>query len=383
MGAGPEVTIYLDNLASTPIDPRVARHQAETALAFPGNPNSAEHASGQAAQGSLSRSRSAVGRLLDRPADEVLLTPTASAALWTAVQDAIGRSGQRPIRVLASAIEHPSLLKHLVDVDRDGRILLTLFPVDPQGQPDLDGLRRLSRDGVDLVCMMAANNEIGTIAPVRQVLAIAREHGARTLVDASQAAGRMAIADDLAEADLVVLSGAKMYGPRMGALCGALTRRTAEVTHAMFGTPDVAAAAALALACDLRRQEMNEDELRLAALRDRLEATLLDGVPGLVVNGDPGHRLAGALHASCPDLPGEAVIARLQGRVDLSSGAACQSGVPGPSHVLTAMRLPHQRADGAVRMCVGKFNTEEDVELAGDMIVDAMLSGHAAARRRA
>ena len=231
--------------------------------------------------------------------------------------------------------------------------------------------------------MMAANNELGTITPLREVLAIARELGARTLVDASQAAGRMPLADELAEADHVIVSGAKMYGPRTGALCGPLARRTLDMVHELFGTPDVAAASALALACDLRLSEMASDEARIAGMRDGLERTLLETVPGLVVNGDLEHRLAGALHVSHPDLPGEAVIARLHNLVDLSSGAACQSGVPGPSHVLKAINLSADLADGAVRICVGKFNTEEEVERAGNLIADAMQAGRVAVRRRA
>ena len=375
------MSIYLDNLASTPIDPRVAERQSAAAVEFPGNPNSGEHASGQAAEIALDQSRASVGRLLGRAAADVLLTPSASAALWVAVQDAINRAGVRRIVVLASAVEHPSLLKHLVDADRDGRIALTLFPVDGQGQPDLDALQRLARDGVDLVCMMAANNEVGSIAPLEAVLSIARKHGARTLVDASQAAGRLPIADMLAQADYVVISGAKMYGPRTGAVGGALMRCTLEATHTLFGTPDVAAAGALALACELRGREMADDEPRIAAMRDRLERILLDRVPNLVVNGDREFRLAGALHVSYPDLPGEAVIARLYGRVDVSSGAACQSGAPGPSHVLTAMRLPMDLAEGAVRMCVGRFNTMDEIAVAAELIADAMLSGHVTARR--
>lgn len=377
------MTIYLDNLASTPIDPRVAQHYAATAVAIAANPNSGEHASGQVAQAELERSRATVGALVGRTGEETLVTPSASIALWIAVQDAIIRGLKRRIHVLASAVEHPSLLRNLVDADRDGRILLTLFPVDPRGQPDLDGLRRLAREPVDLVCVMAANNELGTVTPLREVLAIAREHGARTLVDASQAAGRMSLADELADADHVIVSGAKMYGPRTGALCGTLARRTLDLVHGMFGTPDVAAASALALACDLRRSEMVSDEARIAEMRDELERTLLNSVSGLTVNGDLEHRLAGALHVSHPDLPGEAVIARLHNLVDVSSGAACQSGAPGPSHVLKAINLAPDLADGAIRICVGKFNTEEEVKRAGNLIADAMRAGRVAVRRRA
>lgn len=371
------MTIYLDNLASTPIDPRVAEHQAATSLALVGNPNSAEHAAGHAAHAVLANSRGAVGRMVGRSGGDVLLTPSASAALWLAVQDAMSRDGQHVTRVLASAVEHPSLLRHLHDAARDQRITLSLVPVDRLGQPDLDALRRLCREGFDTLFMMAANNELGSITPIEQVLDIATEHGVRTVVDASQAGGRLPLADALSKADQVILSGAKMYGPRTGALCGKLTRRTHEAAHAIFGTPDVPGAAAMALACDLRQREMHEDEKKLGVMRDYLEQTLVDRVPNLSINGDLKHRLKGALHVSCSGIPGDVVIARLHGKVDLSAGAACQSGTPGPSHVLTAMKVGEAISDGAIRMCIGKFNTTDEVERAGDLIALAMQPGPA------
>lgn len=383
-GAG-ELSIYLDNLATTPTDPRVVARHAAITLKTRGNPNSGEHAAGQLADDVLRTSGAAVGQFIGRKAEDTHFMPSASSALWTAVQDAINRGGSRRIRILASAIEHPSLLKHLMDADRQGRATLTLFPVTGDGQPDLDALRRLVRERADLICLMAANNEIGTITPVAEALAIAREHGSRTLVDASQAAGRFPTAHELSDADQVVMNGSKMYGPRgIGVLAGGLSRQTSEGLHALFGTPDVAAAAAMATACELRADEMAADETRLRAQRDALEAFLIDNVPGLVVNGDRSNRLAGALHVSAPDAPGEAVVARLWGQVDVSTGAACQSGVPGPSHVLSAMGVPEWVSEGAVRMCVGKFNDDEEIAKAGNLIAAAMRAVAAAhARRRA
>lgn len=375
------MTIYLDNLAATPTDPRVVERLAAVASTLRANPNSVEHASGQRAHSILAEAHGSVGAFLDRAAEETTLTPGASVALWIAVQDAVDRCPARPVRVLASAIEHPALLKHLGEAGRQHRAAVTLFSVDGRGQPDLAALRGLAREGVDLVCMMAANNEVGSIAPIAAVLEIAREFGARTLVDASQAAGKVEIHDVL-RADLVVASGAKLYGPRSaGVLAGHLTRRTRDMVNAMLGTPDVAAAAALALACELRRAEMAETEARVRALRDMLQTELLQSVPGLVLNGDPEARLPGALHVSAPDVPGDAVVSRLWGKVDVSTGAACQSGAPGPSHVLRAMKVSDTIAEGAVRIGVGMFNDEEEVRSAARLIGDAMRTGASRLRR--
>ena len=382
MGLG-DLSIYLDNLAMTPIDPRVVALHAETALALRANPNSGEHASGQQAQTLLLESAASVGSFIGHETDDTMFTPSASSALWIAVQDAINRGGSRRIRVVATAIEHPSLLRHLVEADRQERITLTLLPVSRLGQPDPDALRRLCKERIDLICVMAANNEIGTICPVGDFLDIAQEHGARTLVDASQAAGRIAMRNDLARADYVVINGSKMYGPRgLGVLSGAVSRRTRDGLHYLFGTVDAAAAVAMAAACALRATEMGADEARIAKQRDTLQGLLIERVPGLVVNGDEGSRLAGVLHVSAPAVSGEALVARLWGKVDLSTGAACQSGVDGPSHVLRAMKVADWISDGAVRMCVGKFNDDAEIAEAGALVASTMNTIAASSVRR-
>ncbi|MCJ2108089.1 aminotransferase class V-fold PLP-dependent enzyme [Methylobacterium sp. E-041] len=364
--------IYLDNLASTPVDPRVAAHQAEVAVALHGNPNSAEHASGMQSANVLTKAREDVGHFLGAEQEDTHFLPSASSALWLALEDAIARRGA-DMRVLASAIEHPSCLRHLETAAAAGRIRLELFPVNALGQPDLSHLEQMAQGGVDLICAMAANNEIGTIAPINEVLRLADRHGALTIVDASQAAGRFRIGQVTAAADYVVASGAKMNGPRrIGVLAGRIKGVTAGLLEPMFGTPDAAAASALALACALAATEMEQNGERIAVLRDRLEAILTERVPGLRVNGDRGARLAGALHVSSPAIPAEALVVRLWGKVALSSGAACQSGVPGPSHVLTAMGLEDWVVEGGIRMCVGKFNDAAEIERAGAIIAEAM-----------
>lgn len=374
--------IYLDNLASTPIDPRVSAHQAAVANATPANPNSAVHASGMQAANELAKAITDIAQFFGAAEGDTLVMPSASSALWLALEDAIVRRG-RGMRLLASAIEHPSLLRHLETAERDGRISLELFPVDSRGQPDLEHLGEMTASGrTDMICMMAANNEIGTIAPVGKVLTIAQNCEALTLVDASQLAGRCRIRDITAAADYVVASGAKMNGPRrVGVLAGALSRTVAGSVEAMFGTPDAAAASAMALACTIAEAEMDEEGARIGHLRDRLQAILVEEVPDLVVNGDVDARLSGALHISSPAIAGEVLIARMWGKVAVSTGAACQSGVPGPSHVLRAMALDDWIVDGAVRICVGRFNDEAEIKRAGALLADAMRAAPEIRRR--
>lgn len=379
-----KLEIYLDNLASTPIDPRVSAHQAAVADTLPANPNSAVHASGMHAANVLAKAKAGVGEFLGLDERDIHFVPSASSALWLALEDAIARRGDG-IRVLASEIEHPSLLRHLERAHRTGRIRLELFPVNMLGQPNLALLeQKAASSPVDLICAMAANNEIGTIAPISDILAIAQAVGALTLVDASQAAGRYRINDITALADYVVASGAKMNGPRrVGVLAGEITNTAVSLMEPMFGTPDAAAASAMALACSLASADMATDGARVACLRDRLEAILVAQVPGLSVNGDVAARLNGALHVSVPTVTAEVLVARLWGKVALSSGAACQSGVPGPSHVLTAMALEDWVVEGAVRICVGKFNDADEIERAGILLSEAMHSAPAFNRKQA
>ena len=377
---GDDLTIYLDNMAATPIDPRVAAHHRAAMSDHPGNAHSSEHAFGAQAQEAIDSAAAALQRAIGYEADQITFTPGASAALWLAVEDAIARTIGRPARIAATAVEHPALLGALRRAERAGRIRLAIIAVDETAAPCLNALETILSGGIDLLCTMAANNEVGTISDIATISTLAARFGARHLVDASQAAGRVDISG-AARTDLVVVSGAKAYGPRRaGALVGMLGKRATELAHDVFGSPDAPAAIALAYAFQLRAEERAADEARLTSMRDALEAHLTTSVPGLRVNGANGSRLAGSLHVSTPHLPGGAAVARLWGRVAVSTGAACQSGVPGPSHVLSAMGLPEWARDGAIRIGIGRFNTDADIELAGPQIADALNEAVAARR---
>lgn len=359
-------------MAATPVDPRIAEHHAAMMLALPANAHSGEHAHGAEAGATIDAAAHDVAVFAGCRAADVHFTPGASPGLWAALEDVLQRTAGRSARLLVSAAEHPSLITHVRHAERAGRAEVIFLPVDPTGAPELERLAAALSNGADLVCTMAANNEVGTLTDLAPIVALAKEAGAKLLVDASQAAGRVPLIDAVM-ADYLVLSGAKMYGPRrVGVLIGQISDSTATLAKAMFGSPDAAGAGAMSMACNLRALEMADDEIRLAAMRDRLQSFLEDNVPGLVVNGNQSARLAGSLHVSAPGIPGEAVVARLWGQVTLSTGAACQSGVPGPSHVLSAMGIPEWTADAGVRIGLGRFNTEDEVEAAATLISAAM-----------
>jgi cysteine desulfurase len=375
------VAIYLDNLAATPVDPRVADCHRDLMLALPANPNSGEHSLGHDAFQALQAAAEAMGTMIGRDPAEVLFGPSASAALWIAVEDVISRANGRPVRVLASAAEHPALLHLLRIAERAGRARLVIIPVDAHGTPDPQALAERLSVGADLVCTMAANNEVGTITDIQPLIDLSTSAGAKLLVDASQAAGRVDL-KAASQADYLILSGAKMYGPRRtGALIASLSPAVAEQARVTFGSPDPASAGALTYALRLRLEEMDHDEARIARMRDSLQARLIAGVSELQVNGHPYKRLAGSLHVSTPHTEGDVVVAQLWGKVSVSTGAACQSGVPGASHVLTAMGLPSWAQDGAVRIGLGRFNTDEEIALAAELLVEALAAARPARRR--
>jgi cysteine desulfurase len=373
--------IYLDHHATTPVDPRVAEVVLHAMTVAFGNANSTEHAFGEIAGEMVHAARVQVGRLMGAVEDAVHFTSGSTESIRLALDHAISskRAGAgRPLRVAASTVEHHAVMDRLSELRDAGLISIQWVPVDHEANLDLDALEAALRQGADLVCVMAANNEVGTIYPVQEIAERARQHGADILVDATQAVGHIPIHVEDWGLTYLALSAHKIYGPKgIGALVtqdGMAVRRDAGARGAGIGTPNVPGIAGLGEACRLIGLHGREDALRLRALRDRLEATLLSGIDGLVINGARQRRLAHNLHVAIPGLPGDAVIARLSRSVAVSSGAACSSGVDESSHVLRAMRLSQAIQDGAIRMGLGRWTTEGDVDIAGARLIEAALS---------
>lgn len=367
--------IYLDGHAQTPIDPRVAQavHQAMSASA--GNPNSVDHLHGEWASRRLESSAAAVGRLFGVYAEDVRFTASATDGLRLALAHAVGARRGAPLRMAISTIEHPALLDMVQQAARAGLIVPIWLACDEHARLDMAEIETALEAGSDLVAVIAANNEVGTVQDLAVVSALVRSRGAALMVDASQAAGRVRLDNAKLEADYLIISGHKLYGPGgVGALIGP------GMSQARFewpagghdATPNVAGAVGLAEACRLRQAEMIEDEARIGRLRDQLQDWLLAAVPDVAVNGDQTSRLAGNLHLSARGAPNDQVVARLWGKVSISTGAACASGADAPSHVLRAMGLPEWRQEGALRIGVGKFNTGPEIEQAADAIATAI-----------
>ena len=357
--------IYLDHQATTPVDPRVAEVMVRAMTEHFGNPNSTHHVFGQAAARVMRDAARSVAALVEAAPGDVRFTTGASEAIRLAFAYALERRESSPLIVAASRVEHPAVLEELTAGERDGRYRVVWMPVDGAGRVSLETVVAALKTRIDLLCLMAANNEVGTIQPFAEAAELAHRAGAEVLIDATQAAGRLPISVAHGAIDYLVMSGHKIYGPKgVGALIGAeLGEAPAPERLAVHNaTPNVPGIAGLGEACRLRRLEMEADEVRIARLRDHMQAALQIAIPGLQVNGAVEHRLAGSLHISIPGVQNDILVANLRDIVALSTGAACMSGVDASTHVFEGMQLEDWRLDGAVRIGLGRDTTEADVD---------------------
>jgi len=362
--------VYLDHHASTPVDPRVIDAMCEAMRTLPANPNSVEHGLGRQAAAAITTARADVASLVGCDPDDVHFTGTASDAIRKALQLALAARGR--LRIAAMPVEHPATIHALRQLERQGLASLHWLKVDNCAQLCMDSLHAALRQGLDLVCLMAANNEVGTVYPVAQALSACLDMEVLTLVDATQAAGRIDLVPIALLADYLVLSGHKIYGPKgIGVLAAPRSGPHLEEIFAQAGTPDVPAIVGLGTACRIACEERAIECAHVLKLRDRLEAGLRLSLDHLVVNGDTGNRLPHSLHVAIPGVPNDAVLARVGHQLALSTGAACASGAQEPSHVLRAMALPEALAETALRLSVGRFTTEQDVDRAVHILVGA------------
>lgn len=370
--------IYLDHHATTPVDPRVADVVLYAMTGAFGNANSIDHAFGETAGALIATASEAVADLAGSAPRNVYFTSGSTEAIRLGLAHAISRGRCSPLRVALTNVEHKAVIDAVLIAARTGQVKPLWIEVDAQGCLLADSLQTALHEGADLVCVMAANNEVGTIYPLPEVALRIRESGAAIMVDATQAAGRIPLHARDWGIDYLVISAHKLYGPKgVGALISPvedLRTQISDLIWASEGTPNVPGIAGFGEACRLRNLEMADDEPRIAALRDRLQYGLTAAIPDMAVNGHLCCRLSSNLHVSVPGIPNDAVVARLRKSVAISTGSACASGAQGPSHVLQAMALPEELQEGALRIGVGKFNTEGEIDRAAKEITAAVAS---------
>jgi cysteine desulfurase len=371
--------IYLDYNASTPCDPRVVETMLPYLTETFANPSSRSHRPGQRAYVALEEARNTVARELGvRSGTEIYFTSGATEANNLALSGIAEAHIERGRHIVTQTTEHPSVLEPLRHLRHRGWEL-TEIGVDPEGRVRLDELEEALRDDTVLVSLMFANNETGTVQPVRDAAELAHRRGALLHCDAAQGIGKLAIDVDRLEVDLLTLSGHKLYAPKgIGALYIRRARppmRLAPTTRGgghegglRSGTPNLAGAVALARALEIAGREVATEARRVAELRDRLERRITRDITGCTINGSADHRLPGTTNLSFADVDGNALLASLPD-VAVSTGSACTSGHTESSPVLRAMGVPTHLAKASLRLSLGRFTTADDVDGAADRIV--------------
>jgi cysteine desulfurase len=378
--------IYLDYNATTPIDPAVRDALLPYLGEQFGNPSSA-HAYGKSAHQAVEQARAQVAELLHARPDEVVFTGGGSEASNQAIKGVVfarlrGLYGWLPWRgaphVITSAVEHPATLQPCAFLRRLG-CKVTVLPVDRFGWVDPDAVRRAITSRTVLVTVMHANNEVGTLQPIRDIAAVARERGVLVHTDAAQSLGKVAVDVTDMGVDLLTVAGHKLYAPKgVGVLYVRRGVRLESLIHGAgheggrrAGTENVPYAVGLGKACELARHSFPQATEWLRALRDRLWERLRAGLGERVVfNGHPTERLPNTLNVNFAGCVGSELLAAVP-EVAASTGSACHEGHVALSPVLCAMGVPPELGKGAVRLSVGRFTTEADVERAAELLIAA------------
>jgi cysteine desulfurase len=376
--------IYLDNQASTPVDPRVLAAMMPYFFDAPGNPHSSEHAFGWAANAAVEAARSRLARVIGADDDEIVFTSGATESNNLAILGLAARAPSNRRRILTSAIEHKSVLSAARSAAERLGCVTDLLPVDSHGVVRLDSLKEKLADDVLLVSVMGINNEVGSTQPLREISGLCRKVGALFHSDGAQALAAGQIDVGGLGLDMLSLSAHKIYGPKgIGVLYISRERRKAiepliygggQQDGLRAGTLPVLLCIGFGEAASLMTCTGADDERnRIARLRDRFVEQLAGIHPGTRLVGAVGsHRHPGNANVLFPGVDAADLIGRLQPRVAASTGAACTSGITEPSHVLVAMGLSPQEAESCIRFSFGRFSTVDDVEVAVAAIAEAL-----------
>ena len=376
-------SIYLDNHATTPLDPAVYAAMKPWWYEKFGNPHSGDHWFGWQAHDAVESARASVATLIGAEADEIVFTSGATESNNLGIIGAArSRHAERP-HVIVSAIEHKCVLESAVALEKDGWHV-DVVPVDHDGIVRLDVLDELLNEATALVSIMAVNNEIGTIQPIEEIGQMCASVGAWFHCDAAQAPAAMRLDVDSHQITLLSLSSHKIYGP-MG--IGAMYARAdvlAQLTPVNYGGGQEAGIRSGTLptplcvgfgrACELMAHQHAHELTELARKRDKLWAGILSALDSAGLNGSISHRHPGNLNVRFHDYDAAELLGALQPRLAASTGSACTTGMPEPSHVLSALGLSLSEAESSIRFGVGRFTTDEDIDGAIDWIADTIRS---------
>ena len=391
-------SVYLDNHATTPVDPRVLEAMLPYFGERFGNAASRSHPFGWQAEEAVEAARAEISALINAAPRDIVLTSGATESDNLAIKGVVEFHAERGDHVITAATEHKAVLDSCKALEKAGRATVTVLPVDRHGLVDPDDVRRAITPRTVLISIMHANNEIGTVQPIAAIGVIAKQAGVLFHCDAAQSLGKLPIDVEALGIDLLAVTAHKLYGPKgAGALWvrGRNPRvRLAAQMHGgghergmRSGTLNVPGIVGFGRACAVAGGALVNEAARTLDLRERLHRGLAARLAGLTLNGHPSERLPGNLNLSIEAVEGDSLMAALPD-VAVSSGSACTSATLEPSPVLRAIGLDDTAAHGSIRFGIGRFNDEADIDHAVERVAQEVerlrtLSPAWAARRRA
>jgi cysteine desulfurase len=372
-----QLPIYLDHNATTPCDPRVVEAMLPYFSEHFGNAASRHHSFGWRAEEAVEYAREQVAKLIGAEPKEIVFTSGATEADNLAIKGVYEMYASKGNHIITCSIEHKAVLDSCKHLEKQGAEI-TYLPVQPNGSIEVEELEAAIRPGTILISIMYANNEIGTIMPVKAISEVARKHGVLFFTDATQAVGKIPVDVNKDGIDLLALTAHKMYGPKgVGALYVRRRDPRVRITAQMdggghergmrSGTLNVPGIVGLGKAAELAMAGMQEEDARLRQLRDQLENGLLQQDQSFL-NGDRENRLPQMTNISFQYVDGEALLMGINKEIAVSSGSACTSASIEPSYVLKALGLSDELAHSSLRFGLGRYTTEEEIKYTIDKV---------------
>ncbi|MCH2106247.1 MAG: IscS subfamily cysteine desulfurase [Planctomycetes bacterium] len=376
-----ELPIYLDYQATTPVDPRVLEAMMPYFTHAFGNAASRSHSFGWDAEGAVDKARKQIASLIGASSKEIIFTSGSTEGINLAIKGAVEMHGAKGKHIITTLVEHKAVLDTCKHLEKQGCEVTYLEP-DSTGLVTAEQVAEAIREDTVMVAMIWANNEIGTVNPIREIGAVCHERGVLFFVDGTQAVGKIPVDVGADNVDLMCLSGHKIYGPK-GVGCLYVRRRNPRVRIVAqmdggghergmrSGTINVPGVVGLGAACAVAEEDLEKDAAHSIALRERFEEKVLAELDYTTVNGNHEHRLPGCSNVSFCYVEGESLIMGVKD-LAVSSGSACTSASLEPSHVLRACGVGDELAHSSIRFGFGRMTTEEDVDFAAEQVISAV-----------
>src|SRR3989442_7944224 len=378
---GIKLPIYMDNHATTQLDPRVLEEMLPYFMEKFGNAASRNHPFGWSAEEAVEQAREQIAKLVGATTKEIIFTSGATESDNLAIKGVAEMYREKGNHIITAVTEHKAVLDTCKRLEKYG-YRVTYMPVQKDGLIDLDDLKRAMDDKTILVSIMYANNEIGVLQPVAEIGKLCRERGVIFHTDATQAIGKVPVDVVKQNIDLASISGHKMYGPKgVGALY--VRRKNPRVQIAAIidggghergmrcGTLTVPSIVGLGKACAIAHEDMPQESCKLAGLRNRLRDRIMGKLDEVYINGSMDHRLPGNLNISFAYVEGESLLMGIND-IAVSSGSACTSATLEPSYVLKALGTGDDLAHSSIRFGIGRFNTEAEVDYVADRVIETV-----------